>query len=282
MVQGGSINVDINSSVLNGFTGQITLACTADDAGIAFACPSPFSVGAAQKATVKIGSAVTAKSHTLTFTATSGALSHSQTVAITVTAPDDFTLNCSVVGSGFFVKGLTQTVDCSTNSTVPVSLAVSGVPTGMSIANLPSSVTADQNAQGQITDNTAKAGDYSTISISGKSGTNSHTAALSVSVIDNGHQTVTVDPGLASSWPGLATFLAQAWPLMQSSCVSGGPSDNSTINVIYVPGQRPTYQPGGPGKLLQARKLLLGFCLPPKMRQNHWSLQLCTNCLLPR
>jgi hypothetical protein len=243
VVQGGAGYIDVNTAAVNGFSGQITLTCTADP-GITFDCPTPFGVGVAQTVRVNVASSVAVGSHTLTFTATSTvvntALTHTQTVSIMVTVPADFTLTGSLTGQ-FLTKGQSQGITISTNSTTPVSLTVSGLPTGMTVVGLPASVIAGQDAQGQITDNSAAAGDYSTISINGQSGTFSHTATLSVTVMDNGTQTLgSVDPQLPS-W--VQPFLEQMWPVLYSTCAAGGASDNSVIPVVYQPG-RFAYQGG--------------------------------------
>ena len=84
----GGQQISVNATAANGFTGAIAVVISGLPAGVT-AQPATLTVspGTAQNLTLTAGATAVAGSSTLTLTGTSGALSHSSTIAATISAP---------------------------------------------------------------------------------------------------------------------------------------------------------------------------------------------------
>jgi YVTN family beta-propeller protein len=190
LTAGTSSSFQVSLSPIDGFSGSATVSVSGLPTGVTIQPASGFSVSASspQTVTVNIASSVTAGNYSIQVSASSGSLSHSGTVGVTVTVPvnPDFALtvnpaslsivsgsgasfNVSIQGSGGFSGG--------------VQIQISGLPTGSTIS--PAGSFTLYPAQSQtVTLGTADSlsqGSYN-LTVAGSSGTLSHSGTESVTV----------------------------------------------------------------------------------------------------
>ena len=180
----------VTANALNGFTGKVNISLTGLPAGVT---PSPASLtlspGVAQNLTLTAGTTAKAGTATITLTGTSGTLSHTATIALTVTAaapPPDFSLTVSPASLTLTAGGAGQPASVTANAlngfTGGVSLSLSGLPTG--VISSPSVPTLTPGTAQNLTftaASTAAAG-TSTVTLTGTSGSLTHTATLKLTV----------------------------------------------------------------------------------------------------
>lgn len=94
VVPGGSASSTITVTPLNGFTGSVALAATGLPAGVA-ATISPVSATGTSTVTLTATGTASAGTATITITGTSGTLSHTTSIGLTVTPPPDFSLSAT-------------------------------------------------------------------------------------------------------------------------------------------------------------------------------------------
>jgi hypothetical protein len=176
----------VTIGALNGFTSSVSLAASGLPAG-ANASFSPASVNTSGSSTLTItttAGTTPAGSSTITITGTSGTLTHTATVALTITAPD-FTLaiapsSFSVVPGG--TATYTVTIGALNGFAGAVNLAISGTPAGATGAFAPTSVTTSGNSTLTVATTTGTPVASSTLTITGTSGTLTHTATATLNV----------------------------------------------------------------------------------------------------
>src|ERR1700730_18123097 len=136
---GGGQQISVNAVAANGFSGMVNVAIAGLPNGVT-AEPATLSLtpGAAQTVTVTASASAAAGSAMVTFTGTSGALSHSATVGATISTPPpagNFRLTAapariSLVGGGGGqpISVNAVPVNCFTGM---VNVAITGLPSGV-------------------------------------------------------------------------------------------------------------------------------------------------------
>jgi len=180
--------ISVNATAANSFTGTVAVAITGLPSGVT-AQPSTLMLtpGTAQNVAITAAPATAGGSATLTFTGTSGALSHTSSVTATIAPPPDFSLSVApasltlTAGAAGSQVNLTATPLNSFAGNVTVSVA--GLPTGVT-AN-PSTLTLTPGtAQGiTLTAAVITSAAASTLTFTGTSGTLAHNAVLALNVL---------------------------------------------------------------------------------------------------
>jgi regulation of enolase protein 1 (concanavalin A-like superfamily) len=185
VAQGSSTTYTASVSALNGFTGTATLSVSGLPTG-ATASFNPTSVTTSGNSTLTVSTASTtaAGSYPLTITGTSGSLSHSATVTLVVQGPDfgiTATPSSQTVSQGSSTT-YTTAISALNSFTGTVSLSVSGLPTGVTAIFSPTSVATSGSSTLTIsTAATAATGTYP-LTITGTSGSLSHSASVTLVV----------------------------------------------------------------------------------------------------
>ncbi len=171
---------------INGFTGTVNLSVSGLPSGAA--CTPGSIAGGSGSTTLNCTttSSTAANTYPLTITGTSGSLSHTADVSLTVTPPPppDFSLTATpasqtvTAGNG---TSYTATVSPSNGFTGTVSLSVSGLPSGATCA--PASISGGSgSATLSCTTSSSTAANTYTLTITGTSGSLSHTATVQLVV----------------------------------------------------------------------------------------------------
>jgi hypothetical protein len=233
---GSSTTYTVSTTKVNGSTQTIALSVSGLPAGVSGSF-SPASVTAGGSSTLTVAAAASAAPATATFTVTgtSGSITHTATASVTVstTAPPDFTVAVSPA-SGTVAAGSSTTFTVSTTkingSTQAIALSVTGLPSGVTGAFNPASVTAGGSSTLTLTAAASAAAATATFTVHGTSGATSHTASASITVTTNG--TTTLQNGVPvtnlSGATGSQKFFVLNVPANQSSLVftiSGGTGD---------------------------------------------------------
>ena len=181
----------------NGFTSSVNLSASGLPSGVT-ASFNPASATTSSTLTLTASSSAATGTATVTITGTSGSLSHTATLALTVNLAPDFSLSTSPAS-------LTVTQGTSGSSTVAiaalngftgsVSLAASGLPSGVSASFNPASATTSSTLT--LTASSSAATSTATVTITGTSGSLSHTATLALTV-SQAAPTLTVTPATLS------------------------------------------------------------------------------------
>ena len=150
VLQGSSGASTITTTVSGGFTSAIALTATGQPTGVT-ATLSPTSIAApgsgSSTLTLAVASTTVAGTYTITVTGTGGGITHTATVALTVTAPTAgaFTISVSPT-SGSLRQGQSGTATVTTAVSggfdSAIALSATGEPTGVTISFSPSSIAA--------------------------------------------------------------------------------------------------------------------------------------------
>jgi uncharacterized membrane protein len=185
VLQGGSTSFTVNLGSLVGFNGQVTLSV----AGLPIGATGTFTPNPATSSSslaISTLSTTALGSYPLTITGVSGALTHSTTVTLVVSAPD-FSVSASpatnTVTQGSSV-GYGVTITPLLGFTGQVSLSVSGLPTGATGTFTPNPATSSSTLSVGTTASTPT-GTY-TLTITGTSGALIHTTTVSLTVTPAG------------------------------------------------------------------------------------------------
>ena len=175
----------------NGFSGSVTVAFSGLPAGAKTSPPSPFNVAAnsSQPVALSVPSTASTGSYTVTATGTSGALTHSATLALTVTpAPvQDFSIAMSPAAITAETGGPDSTFQLSITGqngfSGSVSITFSGLPAGAKTSPpSPFDVAANSSQPVALSvPSSASTGNY-TVTATGTSGALTHSAELAVTV----------------------------------------------------------------------------------------------------
>ncbi len=142
--QGYSGSSTITVTGENGFTGSVSLAASGLPSGVTAAfSPNPTASGSSQLTFSAISSAATG-TYTVTIQGTSGALSASCTVSLTVIAEPSFTIGSSVSSGGMSAgSSLTSTITVTpiNGFNSAVTLSASGLPSGLTASFAPNPAT---------------------------------------------------------------------------------------------------------------------------------------------
>ena len=181
VVEGGSTNFSVTVAPVNGFSSQVTLSMTGLPAG-AQGSFSPNPTTGSSTLTITTLSSTPVGAYTLTISGTSGALTHSTTVILSVAMPD-FSLSASpstqlVTQGNSTSYGVTITPIFG--FTGQVTLSVSGLPSGATGAFTTNPATSTSTLNLTTTSTTAVG--ISTLTIAGVSGALSHTMTVTLTV----------------------------------------------------------------------------------------------------
>ncbi|MGI8772247.1 MAG: beta strand repeat-containing protein, partial [Acidobacteriaceae bacterium] len=192
IVAGGTGQVTLSTTAVNGFNAPIAVSLSGLPAGVT-ASPSTIALTAGKPLTVTLSvgrSAAAVSGAVLTFTATSGSLSHVAKIALTVTTAPDFTISTNpsslTVTSGSTGKALVA-IGAVSGFTGSVNIAITGLPLGVTVT--PANTTVSIGTPQAITFTVAP-GTYSppsVITITGTftdpSGTITHQANLVLNIV---------------------------------------------------------------------------------------------------
>ncbi len=220
VVQGSSTSYTVTITPSGGFTGSVTLSASGLPAGAA-ASFAPNPATSTSTMSVTTSSTTPTGSYPLTITGTSGTLSHTASVTLIVTAAatPNFTLSASP-SSQTVTQGAstsyTVTITPSGGFTGSVTFSASGLPAGATASFAPNPATSTSSMT-VTTATTTPAGSYP-LTITGVSGTLSHTASVTLVV----------------TAAGAGNFSLSATPASQS--IPAGASTTYTINVTRTGG----------------------------------------------
>jgi hypothetical protein len=181
-------SISVNAVPANGFTGMVSVAITGLPAGVTIN-PATLSLtpGTVQSVTVTASAATAAGNVMVTFTGTSGALSHSATVAATITAPPpDYTLALSPASLTIVASAAGAAVSVTAagvNSfTGTVAVAITGLPAGVTANPATLSLAPGVAQSTTLTAGLTTAAATSTVTFTGTAGSLSHSATLALTV----------------------------------------------------------------------------------------------------
>jgi subtilase family serine protease len=193
VLQGSSGASTITTTVSGGFSSAIALTATGQPTGVT-ATLSPTSIAApgsgSSTLTLAVASTTVAGTYTITVTGTGGGITHTATVALTVTAPTAgaFTISVSPT-SGSLRQGQSGTATVTTAVSggfdSAIALSATGEPTGVTISFSPSSIAAPGSGKSSMlltVSRTAPTGTYP-ITITGTGGGVTHTTTLTFEVV---------------------------------------------------------------------------------------------------
>jgi hypothetical protein len=180
-------SVSINAAPTNGFTGTVTVAITGLPTGVTANPPTlTLTPGTAQSVTLTAAANATVGKATVTFTGTSGALTHTATVALTVIAAANFSLTATPttlsIQAGATGKPVSIEAVAANGFVGTVTVAITGLPTGVT-ANPPTLTLTPGTAQSVMLTAAANATvGKATVTFTGTSGALTHTATLALTV----------------------------------------------------------------------------------------------------
>ena len=193
VVQGSSGGSTITTTVSGGFDSAIALTASGQPTGVTLTLSSA-SIAApgsgSSTLTMAVASTTAAGTYTITVSATGGGITHTATVALTVTAPTAgaFTISVSPT-SGSLRQGQSGTATVTTAVSggfdSAVALSATGEPTGVTITFTPASIAAPGSGTSSMlltVSRTAKTGTYP-ITITGTGGGITHTTTLTFEVV---------------------------------------------------------------------------------------------------
>jgi hypothetical protein len=196
VIQGASVTDTINVTGANGFTGSVTLTATGLPSGVTASFGTNPATGSSVL-TLTASSTVTTGTATITISGTSGNLTASTTLALTVNLPPSFTL-APTAATVSVVQGASATdtinVTAANGFTGSVTLTATGLPSGVT-ASFGTNPATGSSVLTLTASSTAATG-TATVTISGTSGT--LTASTTVSVTVTPAPSFTLAPTAAS------------------------------------------------------------------------------------
>ncbi len=188
---GTPATVSLLATAQNGFSGNVQVAIAGLPAGVT-AKPSPITLtpGTAATLTLTAPAGTAAGSSTAMLTGTSGSLTHTASLAITVVAPQtaqaDFSLAVSPASLNLTVGGAGQPVQLSATAlngfSGTATVALSGLPAGVTANPASLSVTPGTPQSVTLTAGNNAAAGSANVVFTGTSGSLSHTATLALTV----------------------------------------------------------------------------------------------------
>jgi hypothetical protein len=204
--------ISVNATAANGFTGTVAVVITGLPTGVtAQPATLTLSPGTAQNVTLTAAATTVAGSATLTLTGTSGALSHSATIAATISAPPpppDFTLTATptslTITAGGSGSQLSVTITAVNSFGGTVAVAITGLPAGVTAQ--PSTLTLTPGVPQNITVTaaaTATAGN-AMLTLTGTSGALSHSTLVALTIAFSPDFTLALNPTSLTIMAGAA------------------------------------------------------------------------------
>jgi pseudomonalisin len=149
----GANNSDtLNVAVSGGFSGAVAFSLTGLPAGVtAVFTPATLPVPGSGSSVLKLTASTVARTgvYPVTVTGTSGSVTHSISLSVTVAPPPSFTLTPSATSISVAAgasKSVTMTTTPNSTFNAAITLAVSGLPSGMTMQILPASIVAAPGA----------------------------------------------------------------------------------------------------------------------------------------
>jgi len=191
VVEGNAGSSTITSTVVGGFNAAVTLSASGQPSGVTIGF-NPASITGTSNSTMSItvASTVAVGTYPITIKGTSGAITETTTVNLTVTAPvaGSFTLSVSP-SSGYLDQGqsgyATVTTATSGSFNAAISLSATGVPPGVTYSFSPASIAAPGSGSAHFNltvSKTAPTGTYP-ITITGKGGGVTKTTTLTFEIL---------------------------------------------------------------------------------------------------
>jgi N,N-dimethylformamidase beta subunit-like protein len=196
VLPGGSTSYGVTISPTGGFTGDVSLSVSGLPSGASGSFTSNPTT-ASSTFSVTTGPSTPTANYTLTLSGVSGTLTRTTTVSLVVNAPD-FTIAASPSSQTVTSGGSTNygvTIGPTGGFTGPVSLSVSGLPGGATGSFTPNPSTASSTLS--VTTSTSTPAGTSTLTITGISGSLTHTTTVALTVARPG---VTYDNQVSSGF----------------------------------------------------------------------------------
>ena len=239
VAQGSNGSSTITIAPTNGFSGSVALSASGLPTGVT-ASFSPASATTSSTVTFTAISTATTGAKAVTITGTSGSLSHTTTVTLTIssTATPDFSLSASPSSLSIAQSAngtSTVTVSPSGGFTGSVSLAASGLPTGVTASFSPTSTTTTSVLT--LTASATATVGTSTVTITGTSGSTVHSTTLSLTVTSTGGGSTQL---LANpSFESTASWTASSGVICSTGC--SGESAHTGVGFAWLDGYGSTH-----------------------------------------
>jgi subtilase family serine protease len=182
IAQGANGTGTVTVTPSNGFTGSVTLSASGLPSGVTAAFSTNPTTGTSTL-TLNASSSAALGTATVTVTGTSGSLTHTTSVSLTVSAAPNFGLSASP-GSVTITQGSagtsTITVSPSNGFTGSVTLAASGLPSGVTAAFSQNPITGTNTLT--LTASATAATGTLTVTVTGTSGSLTHTTSVTLTV----------------------------------------------------------------------------------------------------
>jgi hypothetical protein len=206
---GGSVSYNLTVTAVNGFSGDVSLSLAGLSASQASWSASPPVVpggSGTSVLTVATSTTIAPGSYPLTVTGSSGSTSHSALASLVVPAPPDFAVGVTpasrTVAAG---AGTTYTVGVSSLNgfSGDVALSLGGLPASVGSASFtPATVAGAGSSQLAITTSAAApAGSYP-LTVSGTSGSTTHSVSATLVVTGPPDFSLTTSPSSVTVWRG--------------------------------------------------------------------------------
>ena len=194
VVEGTSGSSTITITPANGFNGTVALSASGLPSGVT-ASFSPNPAGTTSTLTLSASSTATKGTATVTVTGTSGSLTQTTTISLTVTASASYTISASpstlsvVQGS---TGTSTVTITPSSGFSGNVTLAASGLPSGVTASFSPNPATTTSTLT--FTASATAATGTATVTVTGTSGSITQTTTISLTVTTSPSYTISASP----------------------------------------------------------------------------------------
>ena len=184
VTQGGSTTYTITVSRSGGFKGNIAVTLAGLPAGASASIGGITYPSTSNQQIIQTANTTPAGSSTLTFTGTSGSLTHNAAATLVVTAlPPDFTLSSSANGLSI-TQGNSGSVGITVGSfngfTGTVSFTTAGLPSGVTALYNPTSVTGSGSSTLTLSAISTSAPGVYSLTITGTSGSLNHSVGLTL------------------------------------------------------------------------------------------------------
>jgi hypothetical protein len=208
LAAGASSQFSLTATATGGFNQPVAVTLTGLPTGVT-ASPSTLTLnpGTASTVTLAVASSVASANSTVTVTGTSGGLIRSATLTVTTAAappPADFSLSVSptsqTVSIGDTGAQVTVLATPINGFTGPIAVTVSGLPTGVAISPATLSLSPGTPQTISVVASPMTTAGNATLTVTGTSGSLSHTATLAVSF------TAKTSIPVASSIPDVTTY----------------------------------------------------------------------------
>ena len=218
---GGSVGATITVAPLYGFTGVVNLTATGMPSGVS-ASFSPTSLTASGNSTLTLAAQSTAApgTYSITVQGASGTLTHTASFILVVTGAPDYTLSATPAAVSPGVGGSassTIAVAALNGFSGEVSLAASGMPSGVTASFAPPSITGFGVSALTLTVSGSTASGMYPITVQGTSGSLLHTVTVTLTV---------------NGTPGTPDYTLSATPATVSTAVSSSASSTIVVSAL--------------------------------------------------